>query len=191
MFAMGVREFGSVRAIERLEVAMPVPKPGEVIVRVRFAGVNHIDIAMRNGAFAKSAGNRTGLPLILGMEGSGEVQSIGADVTDIKAGDRVAYCLSPGSYAEYAAVPAWRLVRLPDTVPLDTGAALMLQGSTAHYLTRSAFPMRQGDVALVHAGASGVGQFVIQIARLSGATPRTGWRDRERHDQSHLAAASW
>jgi NADPH2:quinone reductase len=169
MLAMGVRAFGSARAIEQLEVDKPVPKPGEAIVRVRFAGVNHIDIAMRSGAFSKSAANRTELPLILGMEGSGEVEAVGAGVGAIKAGDRVAYCLSPGSYAEYAAVPAWRLVKLPDAVPLDTGAAMMLQGSTAHYLARSAFPIGEGDVALVHAGAGGVGQLLIQLARLNGA----------------------
>ena len=169
MLAMGVRAFGPARAIERLEMQKPVAKPGEAIVRIRFAGVNHIDAAMRSGFFAKSTGHKTDLPLVLGMEGAGEVDSVGEGVSGLKAGDRVAYCLSQGSYAEYAAVPAWRLVRLPDGVPLDTGAAMMLQGSTAHYLTRSAFPIREGDVALVHAGAGGVGQLVIQLARLNGA----------------------
>ncbi|KAB2848127.1 MAG: quinone oxidoreductase [Hyphomicrobiaceae bacterium] len=169
MLAMGVRAFGPAKTIEPLDVEKPTPKPGEAIVSVRFAGVNHVDIAMRNGVFAKSAGLKTSLPLVLGMEASGEVQSIGADVEDLKAGDRVAYCLSFGSYAEYAAVPAWRLVKVPDDVPLDVATALMLQGSTAHYLTTSAFPLREGDVALVHAGAGGVGQLLIQLARIAGA----------------------
>ena len=170
MQALGVRSFGRATVVERLELAKPQPKPDEVLVRIAFAGVNFIDIAMRNGAFANSAAHHTPLPLVLGMEASGEVEGTGSAVTGFTAGDRVAYCLSPGSYAESAAVAAWRLVKVPDKVPLDVAAALMLQGSTAHYLTHAAFPVRIGDVCLVHSGASGVGQLLIQLARHKGAT---------------------
>jgi NADPH2:quinone reductase len=108
--------------------------------------------------------------MTIGMEGAGTVEAIGAGVTNVAPGDRVAYCIVRGSYAEYAAVPAWRLVRVPAEVPLDVATTLMLQGLTAHYLTHSAFPIAPGNIALVHAGAGGVGQLLIQLVKLRGGT---------------------
>jgi NADPH2:quinone reductase len=118
--------------------------------------------------------------MTIGMEGSGTVAELGAEVTGLKIGDRVAYCIVRGSYAQYAAVPAWKLVRIPDAVPLPAATALMLQGNTAHYLSHSAFPLLSGHTCLVHAGAGGVGQLLIQLAKLRGATviATAGSRDK-------------
>jgi NADPH2:quinone reductase len=104
------------------------------------------------------------------MEGSGTIHALGKNVEGLKLGERVAYCLSRGSYAEYAAVPAWRLVKIPETVNSSNAAALMLQGLTAHYLTNSAYSLTANDSCLIHAGAGGVGQLAIQLAKLKGAT---------------------
>ncbi|MCB1550108.1 MAG: quinone oxidoreductase [Hyphomicrobiaceae bacterium] len=170
MKAMGVRAFGGADAIEVLDVEVPEPGPGEVLVRHAFAGLNFIDIYMRSGAYARSDTYKTPLPMVIGMEGAGEVVKLGANVQGFKAGDRVAYCIHRGAYAEYATVPAWRLVPVPGDVPLDVATALQLQGSTAHYLSTSAFPLKEGDVCLIHAGAGGVGQLLIQLAKALGAT---------------------
>jgi NADPH2:quinone reductase len=108
--------------------------------------------------------------MTVGMEGAGIIHALGKNVEGFKLGERVAYCLSRGSYAEYAAVPAWRLVKIPETVNSDDAAALMLQGLTAHYLTNSAYALKNNDICLIHAGAGGVGQLAIQLAKLKGAT---------------------
>jgi NADPH2:quinone reductase len=103
------------------------------------------------------------------MEGAGVVEAVGAEGHEVARGDRVAWAMAPGSYAEYAAVPAWQLVKLPDSVDFETGAAIMLQGMTAHYLTRSTFPLKQGDMALVHAAAGGTGLLIVQMVKIAGA----------------------
>ncbi|MCP5115237.1 MAG: quinone oxidoreductase, partial [bacterium] len=118
--------------------------------------------------------HRTGLypadpPFTPGMEGAGIVEAVGPGVTDFSAGDRVAYGMSRGSYSEYALVPAWQLVKIPDAVEFDIAAAAMLQGMTAHYLTHSTFPLSEGHTALVHAAAGGTGQLIVQMAKLRGA----------------------
>jgi NADPH2:quinone reductase len=141
-----------------------------VLVRVVRAGVNFIDVYMRSGIYARSDTYVTPLPMTIGMEGAGIVEAVGDGVKEWSAGDRVAYCLARGSYADFALVPHWRLVPVPETIGFDAAAALMLQGSTAHYLTHSAYPIKPGDVCLVHAGAGGVGQLLIQLAKLRGAT---------------------
>ncbi len=164
MRAVGVKAFGGPDALEMLDVATPDPRPGEALVKIAFAGVNFIDIYMRRGEYGATAG-ASPLPRILGREGAGHVVAVGAGVSDVKPGDRVAWCVSEASYAEFAAVPAWRLVRVPDDVPLDLACALQLQGATAHYLTTATFPLKAGDVALVHSGAGGVGQVLIQLAK--------------------------
>jgi NADPH2:quinone reductase len=170
MRAIAVTRFGGPEVLELIAAPMPQPKPGEALVKLDCAGVNFIDIYMRSGRYARSATYQTPLPMTIGMEGGGTVQAVGADATNVRPGDRVAYCIVRGSYAEYATVPAWRLVRLPEDVPLDVGTALMLQGLTAHYLTHSAFRIEPGSIALVHAGGGGVGQLLIQLAKLRGAT---------------------
>jgi NADPH2:quinone reductase len=139
-------------------------------VRLDYAGVNFIDVYMRTGQYARSQTYRTPLPMILGMEGGGTVVALGEGVTEVAAGDRVAYCIVRGSYAQYAAVPASKLVKVPPGIPLPAATALMLQGLTAHYLSHSAFALAAGHVCLVHAGAGGVGQLLIQLAKLRGAT---------------------
>ncbi len=169
MKAVIVRAYGNADRLELADMPVPAPQPGEALVRQSVAGLNFIDIYVRSGLYAKSHTYAQTLPLIIGMEGAGVVEAVGDGVTDIRPGDRVAYCLDLGSYAEYAAVPAWKLVPVPDDIGLDTGAALMLQGSTAHYLTHSLFPLQAGQTCLLHAGAGGVGQLAIQLAKARGA----------------------
>lgn len=169
MKGIGVRAFGGPEALELLDWPEPQPGPGEARVKVAVAGVNFMDVYMRAGQYAKSQTYATPLPLLLGMEGAGVVESVGAGVEDLRPGDRVAWCISRGAYAEHAVVPAWKLVPVPAGVELDLAAALQLQGSTAHYLTHSLFPLQPGHTCLVHAGAGGVGQLLVQLARARGA----------------------
>lgn len=173
MKAINIHAFGGPEACSIDDVAVPEPAPGEARVKVAFAGVNFIDVYMRNGTYARSHTYKTPLPMVIGMEASGTVDAVGEGVTDLRVGQRVAFCLSRGSYAEFVAVPAWKLVPVPDDVPLDIAAALMLQGCTAHYLSHSAFPLQRGQSCLVHAGAGGVGQLLIQLAKSRGATVLT------------------
>jgi NADPH:quinone reductase len=170
MRAVRVAEYGGVDRLELVDAATPSPGPGEVLVELAFAGVNYTDVYAREGVYARSHTYRTQLPMTLGVEGGGNVAALGAGVEGLAEGDRVVYCLAPASYAEYAVVPAWRLVKVPPDVPLDVSAALMLQGSTAHYLTHSAFALRAEHTCVVLAGAGGVGQLLIQLAKGRGAT---------------------
>jgi NADPH:quinone reductase len=144
----------------------PVPKfaRGEVLVEIHVSGVNFVDTYYRAGLYKPSA-----LPFIPGSEAAGIVSAVGDGVENIRVGDRVAYAMTLGSYAEFAAVPAWKLAVLPESLDFKAGAAIMLQGMTAHYLCYSTYPLKSGDVALIHAGAGGVGQLLIQIARHLGA----------------------
>ena len=162
--------FGNTATVEAFDIAEREPGQGEVRVKVGFAGVNPIDAVMRSGAYAQSASFKTELPLVLGIEGAGMVDKVGPGVADVKAGDRVAWCLSGGTWADKAIVPAWRLTKVPDGMPLDVAAALQVQGMAAHYLSTATFPIQVGDVCLVHAGASGTGQLLIQLCKLQGAT---------------------
>lgn len=170
MRAIAIDRFGGpeVLAVRDMEVAPP--GEGEVRVRLAFAGVNYIDVYMRTGAYARSHTYETPLPMVPGMEGAGTIDAIGPGVEGFATGQRVAWCIVRGAYAECAVVPAWRLVPVPENVPLDVACALMLQGSTAHYLTHSAWRLRAGDVCVVHAAAGGVGQLLVQLAKLRGAT---------------------
>ena len=144
---------------------MPVPQAGEALVKIAATGVNFIDVQHREGRYKPPA-----LPFTLGSEAAGTVAAVGQGVTEVAVGDRVAYTMVLGTYAEYATVRANRLVRLPDAITFETAAAVMLQGLTAHYLTRSTYPLKAGDTALVHAAAGGVGQLIVQAARICGAT---------------------
>lgn len=166
---MGVRAFGGAEALEMLDWPMPQPGPGEARVRLAMAGVNFMDVYMRSGQYARSKTYATPLPLLLGMEGAGVVDAVGPGSDGPRVGERVAYCISRGAYAEYAVVPAWKLVPIPDGVEWPLATALQLQGSTAHYLTHSLFPLQPGHVCLVHAGAGGVGQLLVQLAKARGA----------------------
>ena len=132
-------------------------------MKIAASGVNFIDVYFRTGLY------KAELPATLGSEGAGTVESVGAGVTEVAPGDRVAYAMARGSYAEYAVVPAAQLVKIPDGVDFQTAAAAMLQGMTAHYLTHSTFPLKPGDTCLVHAAAGGVGLLLVQMARRIGA----------------------
>jgi NADPH2:quinone reductase len=146
------------------DVEIPRPGPGDVLVKIEMSGVNFIDVQYRAGKYKPPQ-----LPFVDGMEAAGTVAEVGEGVTSVKAGDRVAYTMILGTYAEYQAVSAARVVTLPEHVDFRSGAAVMLQGTTAHYLTHSTYPLNPGDTALVHAGAGGVGQLIIQVARKRGA----------------------
>jgi NADPH:quinone reductase len=169
MKAVRIERFGGPEQMSLAEVERPRVRPGEALVALSHAGVNFIDIYMRNGSYARSDTYKTPLPLTIGMEGVGVVAELGDGVRGLGVGQRVGYCLARGSYAEFAVVPAWRLAPLPDDVPDQVAVTLMLQGCTAHYLSHSAFPLGPEHVCLVHAGAGGVGQLLIQLAKRRGA----------------------
>ncbi|HJO75286.1 MAG TPA: quinone oxidoreductase [Rhodospirillales bacterium] len=173
MKAVQVRGYGGSDMLALADVAVPDIGDGEALVKISHAGVNFIDVYMRSGVFKNSTTYPNVPPFTPGMEAAGVVEDVGASVDssveDIKPGDRVAYCLSLGGYAEYASIPAWKLVKVPDAVPLDVAAALQLQGMTAHYLTHSLYPLKDGDSCLIHAGAGGMGQLAIQLAKMRGA----------------------
>lgn len=170
MRAIQVPEYGGSENLVPGEVPVPDPGPGEVRVRLSHAGVNFIDVYVRKGTFRHSVTYANTPPFTPGMEGGGTVDALGEGVTDLAEGQRVAWCLQLGSYAEYAVVPAWKCVPVPDDVSMDLGVTCMLQGSTAHYLTHSLFPLQAGQSCLVHAGAGGMGQLLVQIAKMRGAT---------------------
>src|SRR2546428_6355543 len=165
MKAIRIHAYGGPEALKDEDVPVPVAGKGEALVKIAAIGVNFIDIYDRAGVYKAAP-----LPLTLGREAAGTVSSVGEGVSEVKVGDRVAYPLSLGSYAEYAVVPAWKLVKLPDNIDFKLGAAIPLQGMTAHYLTHSTFPLGAGHKALVHAGAGGVGLLLTQIAKKLGAT---------------------
>ena len=165
MKAIRIHEHGGPEVLRYEDAPLPQPAAGEALVEVHFSGVNFVDTYYRAGLYKPPA-----FPCTLGSEAAGVVSAVGPGVTSVRAGDRVAYAMTLGSYAEFAAVPAAKLARLPDSLDFQAGAALMLQGMTAHYLCYSTYPLKAGDVALVHAGAGGVGQLLIQIARRIGAT---------------------
>jgi NADPH:quinone reductase len=163
MKAIRIHQFGGPDVLQYEDVPDPAPKAGEALVKVDAAGVNFIDTYQRSGAY------KVPLPTILGQEGGGTVTAVGPGVTTVKVGDKVAWTGLLGSYAEMIAVPADRLVALPAGVTTKQGAAIMLQGMTAHYLASATYPLKAGDTCLVHAGAGGVGLLLTQIAKMRGA----------------------
>ena len=164
MKAIQVKQPGGPEAMELVELPVPQPKANEAVVKLAASGVNFIDVYFREGRY------KAPLPVIvLGQEGAGVVNAVGTDVTSVKNGDRVAWCGLLGSYAEYAAVPADRLVPIPDGVTDQQAAAAMLQGMTAHYLSHDTYPLKRGETALVHAAAGGVGLLLVQMAHNIGA----------------------
>ena len=164
MKAVRVHQNGGPEVLRYEEIPVPEPGAGEARVKIEAVGLNYIDIYQRTGLYPLK------VPFTLGMEGAGIVDAVGANVVEVKKGDRVAYSMHLGSYAEYAVVPAWKLVPLPRHIDSRSAAAVMLQGMTAHYLTRSTYPLKKGETALVHAAAGGVGLLLIQIAKRTGAT---------------------
>ena len=163
MRAVRLHATGGPEVLTHDTIALPEPGPGEARVRLAAIGVNFIDTYKRSGQY------RLPLPAVLGEEGAGTVDALGPGVTDLHVGDHVAYAMFAGSYAEYAVVPASRLVPVPPGIDLQQAAALMLQGMTAHYLATSTYPLQPGETALVHAAGGGVGQLLTQVAKLRGA----------------------
>lgn len=180
MRAVQISQFGGPEVIKVVSLSRPDPGPGEVRVRMAYAGVNFTDIYRREGNYAHSPTYPTQLPLVLGLEGSGTVDAIAPDVSGFQLGDRVAFTRNlGGAYAEYCLVSANRLVHVPATLALDTAAAAINQGMTAHYLSHE-FGLGPGSTCLVHAGAGGLGTLLIQLAKFKGATVLTtvGSRDK-------------
>jgi NADPH2:quinone reductase len=164
MKAIRVHAPGGPEALKYDDVPEPTPGAGQATVKLGASGVNYIDVYFRTGQY------KAPLPLTVGLEGAGTVAAVGAGVTDVKIGDRVAWTGVPGSYAQMTVVPADRLVKLPDGLSFNDGAAAMLQGMTAHYLVVSTYPLKKGDVCVVHAAAGGVGLLLCQMAKMRGAT---------------------
>ena len=169
MKAVQIDIYGGPENLILRDIATPEPGPGEALVRLQYAGVNYTDVYNRIGMYAKSHTYANSPPFTLGREGGGVVDRAGAGVDSVAAGDRVAWCIPLGSYAEAAVVPAWRLVKIPDGVDMAVATALMLQGCTAHYLTHSLFRIEPGMRCLVHAAAGGVGQYLVALAKHLGA----------------------
>src|SRR5437867_1789890 len=163
MKAIQVRQCGSPEALEVVDIPKPAPGAKQYLVRIEVSGINYIDVYFRTGLY------KADLPFTPGMEGAGLVEAVGPEVTEVAVGDRVAYAMARGSYAEYAVVPAWQLVKTPDSLDPKIAAAAMLQGMTAHYLTHSVYPIKKGDTTLVHAAAGGAGLLIVQLAKRLGA----------------------
>jgi NADPH2:quinone reductase len=163
MQAIQITQVGGPEVLTPTELPVPSPKPNEAIVQIKAAGVNFIDVYFREGRYPAQ------LPFVDGQEASGVVTEVGNEVTNVQPGDRVAYTGGLGSYAEYAAVPANRLIKIPDELDFDQAAAAMLQGMTAHYLLYSTYQLKQGETSLIHAAAGGVGLLLVQMAKNIGA----------------------
>jgi NADPH2:quinone reductase len=163
MKAIQVSQAGGPEVLTLVDVATPELKPNEALVQIKAAGVNFIDVYFREGRYPAP------LPFVNGQEAAGVIVEVGADVTTFKPGERVTYVGRLGSYAELASVPAAQLVKIPDELDFDQAAAAMLQGMTAHYLSRGSYPVKQGETVLIHAAAGGVGLLLVQLAKHFGA----------------------
>lgn len=184
MKAIQIRETGGPEVLELVELPIPAPGPGQVLIRVEAIGMNFIEIYFRKGQY------KTTLPTVPGSEAAGTVEELGPGVTGFKAGDVVASTGVLGSYAEYALAPAAQLVRVPDGVTPEQAAAALLQGMTAHYLAYSTFPLKAEETCLVHAGAGGVGLLLTQMASRIGARVITTVSTEEKAELSREAGAS-
>ncbi len=164
MLAIQVARTGGPEVLETVELPVPLPAAGQILVRHQAIGLNYIDTYHRSGLYPLK------LPLLLGLEAAGTVEAVGDGVTRFQVGDRVAYNGTMGAYAEAAVVPADRAVKVPESVSLEMAAAVMLKGMTAEFLVRRCFHVKQGDLVLVHAAAGGVGQILVQWCKHLGAT---------------------
>ena len=184
MKAVRINAYGEQDVLEIEDVELQPPGEGEARVKIEASGVNFIDIYLRKGQYPAP------LPSTLGMEAAGVVSEIGPGVIEINVGDRVAYAMEQGSYAQEANVEAWKLVPVPDNVTSEQAAAVFLQGLTAHYLSHSTWPLKEGEVALVHAAAGGVGQLLVQMARSRGAHVIATTSTQEKADLAKAAGAN-
>lgn len=183
MKSVRVHEFGGREALKIEDVPVAEPGEGQARVKVEVIGVNFLDIYQRMGRYQGS------MPFTLGQEAAGVVDAVGRNVTEVEVGDRVAYGGMQGSYAEYAIVPAWKLVSIPSGVDFQQAAAAMVQGITAHYLTHSTYPLKAGDTALVHAAGGGTGALLVQVAKLCGARVIGTVSNEEKADMAREAGA--
>jgi NADPH2:quinone reductase len=183
MQAIQILTTGSADVLTLRDLPTPTPGPGEALIRIEASGVNFIDTYFREGRYPAK------LPYTLGQEAAGIIVAVADDVTTVKAGDRVAWCLVPGTYAQLAVAPADRLIVIPDGVSFQQAAAAILQGMTAHYLSHSAYPIQRGDEILIHAGAGGTGLLLIQMAKARGARVFTTVSNEEKADLALVAGA--
>ncbi len=183
MRAIQVKQVGGPEVMEVAESPVPQPKANEAVVKLAASGVNFIDVYFREGRY------KTPLPFIPGQEGAGVVTAVGSEASSVKAGDRVAWTGIQGAYSEYAVVPAERLVPIPQSVSDREAAAAMLQGMTAHYLSHDTYPLKQGQTALVHAAAGGVGLLLVQMAHNIGARVIATVSTEEKAKLAHAAGA--
>jgi NADPH2:quinone reductase len=183
MKAAYVEKFGGPENLIYGDLPKPEPGPGQALVKIAATGVNFIDVYFRIGLYPATP------PVVLGNEGAGTVEAVAPDVTALRPGDRVAYAMARGSYAEYAVVPAWQLVKIPASVDFQTAAAVMLQGMTAHYLSHSTYPLKSGDSCLIHAAAGGTGRLLVQMAKMRGARVIATVGNEEKARQAKEAGA--
>jgi NADPH2:quinone reductase len=183
MQAIQILATGGPDVLTLRDLPTPTPGPDEALVRLEASGVNFIDVYFREGRYPAK------LPYTLGQEAAGIVVAVGDNVTTIKAGDRVAWCGIPGTYAQMAIAPADRLIQIPDVVTFQQAAGAMLQGMTAHYLAHSTYPIQSGDEILIHAGAGGVGLLLTQMAKSLGAHVFTTVSSEEKAALSRAAGA--
>src|SRR5215472_7682298 len=163
MKAILIKQVGGPDVMQMTEMLVPEPKANEAAIKIAASGVNFIDVYYREGRY------KAATPFVPGQEAAGEVVAVGPNVASVKVGDRVAYTMTLGTYAEYATAPADRLMKIPDGVGFQQAASVMLQGMTAHYLTHDTYPLKKGETALVHAAAGGVGLLLVQMAHNIGA----------------------
>jgi NADPH:quinone reductase len=183
MQAIQILTTGAADVLTLADLPMPTPGPGEALIRIEASGVNFIDTYFREGRYPAK------LPYTLGQEAAGTIVSVASDVTTFQPGDRVAWCLIPGTYAQLAVAPAARLVAIPDGVTTQQAAAAILQGMTADYLLRAAYPVQSGDEVLIHAGAGGTGLLFIQLAKALGARVITTVSTEEKATLARAAGA--
>ncbi|MBA5979054.1 quinone oxidoreductase [Pseudomonas sp. MD195_PC81_125] len=170
MKAIMIESYGGAEVLQmRTDMPRPRATPGHVLVKVACAGINFMDVHTRQGKYATSVTYPVRLPCTLGMEGAGEVIEVGEGVENFTPGDRVAWCIAWGAYAEYASIPAARLARIPDAVTYDLAAAAIFQGSTAHYLVEDIARLQTGSTCLIHAASGSIGQLLVQMAKRLGA----------------------
>ncbi|QBQ10838.1 MULTISPECIES: quinone oxidoreductase [unclassified Pseudomonas] len=171
MKALTLETYGGPEVVQlRHDVPTPQVTPGHVLVKVACAGINFMDVHTRQGKYASSVTYPVRLPCTLGMEGAGVVVAVGEGVSHLAPGDRVAWCIAWGAFAEYASVPAARVAQIPNAISFDQAAAAMFQGCTAHYLIEDVARLQAGNSCLIHAASGSIGQLLVQMARRLGAT---------------------
>jgi len=191
MRAVQITHYGGTEQLSLNSVAMPKPRPGEVLVKIAYAGVNFMDVYTRKGAYAGNSPYASELPLTLGMEGSGWVEALGEGVDGFTLGDRVVFCLSRGSYADFAVVPASKLVLLPNAIGLELAATAYFQGLTAHYLAYDTSRLEPGNTCLIYSGSGGVAQNLIQMLKLQNIRIIATANSTEKCDRARAAGADY